>query len=247
MSLLALRGKPELKIRAIELRRQGNTYSEILKVIPVAKSTLSLWFHDVGLAEHQKQRITQKRIEGQKKGAAARRSIRINAQNDIWSKAKDEVGAISRRELWLLGIALYWAEGSKEKEWSVGHGVVFSNSDPRMIRVFLAWVAEFVEPDNREPAFSIYLHMTKAHLIGDVRKFWSRETGLPASRFSKVCFKKGNVATNRKNIGLLYNGLLRVRITRGSILLRKIEGWVRGIDADIAGSSNGRTPPFEGV
>ncbi len=37
------------KEKAIALRKQGKTYSEILAKIPVAKSTLSLWLHDVGL------------------------------------------------------------------------------------------------------------------------------------------------------------------------------------------------------
>ena len=77
------KGKYELKARAIKLRKQGNTYSEILRIIPVAKSTISLWFHEVNLAEYQKQRITEKRIEGQKRGAMARRTQRIKLQSDI--------------------------------------------------------------------------------------------------------------------------------------------------------------------
>lgn len=35
--------KIEEKQRAIELRRDGLSYNEILKLIPVAKSTLSVW------------------------------------------------------------------------------------------------------------------------------------------------------------------------------------------------------------
>jgi hypothetical protein len=160
MSLLSLRGKPELKIRAIELRRQGNTYSEILRVIPVAKSTLSLWFHDVGLAEHQKQRITEKRVEGQKRASVARRTQRIRKQEEIWSVAEREIGNISKRDLWLIGIALYWAEGTKEKEWRPGSMLAFSNSDPRMIRVFLAWLREFGDISLGQIKFEIYVHET---------------------------------------------------------------------------------------
>ena len=135
--------KTDQKARAISMRKQGLTYSEIRRDIPVAKSTLSLWFHDVGLAEHQKQRITAKRIEGQKRGAEARRTQRIKVQHDIWSAAEKEIGELSRRELWLIGIALYWAEGAKEKTWRTGARLIFSNSDPRMIRAFVAWIKEF--------------------------------------------------------------------------------------------------------
>mgnify|MGYP000140241659 CR=1 FL=1 len=36
------------KEKAITMRKEGKTYSQILAVVPVAKSTLSLWLQDVG-------------------------------------------------------------------------------------------------------------------------------------------------------------------------------------------------------
>jgi len=229
MRTLTPRGKPDLKVRAIELRRQGNTYSEILKVIPVAKSTLSLWFHDVGLAEHQKQRITEKRIEGQKKGAAARRTQRIRKQEEIWSVAEREVGNISERDLWLIGVTLYWAEGSKEKDWRPGSKFIFSNSDPRMIRVVVAWLYKFASISSDEIGFELYLHESKRDDASIVMDFWSKETGFSVSRFNRVYFKRDKIGTKRKNIGLLYNGLIRVTIPNSSSLVRRMEGWARGI------------------
>jgi orotate phosphoribosyltransferase-like protein len=58
--------KPNLKQKAIQLRMNGLTYSEILKCIPVAKSTVSLWLREVDLSVPQKQRITKKRIAAQR-------------------------------------------------------------------------------------------------------------------------------------------------------------------------------------
>jgi len=46
--------------KAIELRKKGLSYSEILKCVPVAKSTLSLWLRSVGLSKKQRQRLTDK-------------------------------------------------------------------------------------------------------------------------------------------------------------------------------------------
>lgn len=48
------------KLKAIKLRREGLSYREILRYVPVAKSTLSLWLRDVGLAKRQTQRLTKK-------------------------------------------------------------------------------------------------------------------------------------------------------------------------------------------
>lgn len=52
--------KIEEKKKAIELRKQGLSYREILEQIPVAKSSLSLWLRSVGLSKKQKQRLTEK-------------------------------------------------------------------------------------------------------------------------------------------------------------------------------------------
>jgi hypothetical protein len=226
-----MHSKPDLREKAIGLRRQGKTYSEILKEVLVAKSTLSLWFHEVELAKHQVQRITEKRIAGQKKGAQARRSQRIALQHKIWLKSEQEIGSLSDRELWLIGIALYWAEGSKEKTWRPGSKLLFSNSDPRMIRVFLKWLLLFPDISKERIGFEIYIHENSENNIEHVKKFWATETGFPVQFFQKIYFKKNKIYTNRRNKGSLYNGLLRVKIPKSSTLLRKIEGWTRGVDA----------------
>ena len=47
------------KEKAIELRKQGKTYSDILRMIPVAKSTLGLWLKDAKLSKSENQRFTE--------------------------------------------------------------------------------------------------------------------------------------------------------------------------------------------
>ena len=54
--------KTREKIKAVNLRKSGKTYSEILKIVPVAKSTLSIWLREVGLSKVQKQTITKRQI-----------------------------------------------------------------------------------------------------------------------------------------------------------------------------------------
>jgi hypothetical protein len=85
----------QLKKKAIHLRKRGKTYFEILRVIPVAKSTLSLWLREVGLSFPQKQRITEKRIQGQRNAALARRTDRIERQTKLIQTAKMDIDSIS--------------------------------------------------------------------------------------------------------------------------------------------------------
>lgn len=221
--------KFNLKQKAIELRKQGKTYSEILKVIPVAKSTLSDWLKSVSLGFVQKQRITQKKIEAQMKGAKARHDQRVEKQNYLIQNAQNEILKISNRELWLIGVALYWAEGTKEKESRPGCGVSFSNSDPEMIRLFIKWLKECVHVSSENISADIYIHESHKATIDLVIKKWSDILHVPRSFFKHIYFKKNKIQTKRKNTGVLYIGLLRVNIRASSDLNRKITGWIKGI------------------
>lgn len=235
----------EEKQKAIAMRREGKTYSEILKVVPVAKSTLSIWFKEVNLAKSQVQRITEKRIAGQRKGAEARRNQRINYSTEIFEKAEKEIGILSTREFWLMGVMLYWAEGSKEKDFSPGSGIRFSNSDPNMIRMFVFWILRTFSLTLRSIKFEIYIHKTYERRIEGVKRYWSDKTTFPLEMFNTVYYKRHNPKTIRKNIGNMYNGLLSVRVKSSSRMLRQITGWTRGVcQNNIAGSSNGRTSGF---
>jgi hypothetical protein len=106
----------------------------------VAKSTLSIWLKDVGLSKPQQQQITEKRKAAQIKGAAARRTTRIKEVDILLAAGISDIGEINDRELFLIGIALYWGEGNKQKLHNVSQGVAFANSDYRMVKVFIAWL-----------------------------------------------------------------------------------------------------------
>jgi len=216
---------------AIQLRKSGKTYSEILKKIPVAKSTLSLWLRSVNLSKKQVQVFSEKKRLGQLKGAMVRKQERINRQKVIFQKSKNQVTRLTKRELWLIGTALYWAEGSKEKEYRPGSSLRFSNSDPAMIKLFIRWLIKCCGVSKDRIYFSIYIHETYKIRIKEIVRFWSDTTGFPEMDFGQIYFKKHNIKTKRKNQGMLYNGVFRVNVRASSELVRKIHGWVSGISA----------------
>ena len=222
--------KIALKNRAVTLRKQGNTYSEILKVIPVAKSTLSEWLREVGMAKKVKQIFTEKRRLASLRGGQAKRKQRIERSNKIFNSAEGEIGKLSKRELWLIGIALYWAEGSKEKESRPGSGIIFSNSDSEMVVLFLKWLFEIIGITRTQIHCEIYLHDSYKKEVPRFQKYWAEKTNLPLSYFNTVYFKRNKIKIMRRNIGDLYNGQLRVKVYRSSSLNRQITGWVRGIN-----------------
>ena len=221
--------KIELREKAIQLRRAGKSYSEILEEIPIAKSTLSLWLQSVGLSKAQKQRLSEKRLAAARRGAEQRKQKRLAVTKEIHTQAIKDVGAISPHELWLMGIMLYWAEGSKEKEYKPGSGVQFSNSDPKMIRLFLKWLYDVCKISKENISMDIFIHENNRHQIEKVIRYWAKITEFEPEKFKHIYYKKNKIRTLRKNTGDLYFGVLKVKVKASSGLNRRIAGWIRGI------------------
>lgn len=208
---------------AIELRKKGLSYSEILKIIPVAKSTLSLWLKSVGLSKEQKQRLTDKKIASALRGAARKKEIRIQKTKTIFKEAAKDIKNISQKELFLIGVALYWAEGSKQKDTNVSARVRFSNSDPKMIKLFLLWLDKICGIKSPNIRCDLYIH-EKAN-IANAKSFWEKEIN---ESIQSIYYKKSKF-TKRKNIGDDYFGLVSVNVKQSADLNRKISAWVESV------------------
>ncbi|OGZ65652.1 MAG: hypothetical protein A3D34_00935 [Candidatus Staskawiczbacteria bacterium RIFCSPHIGHO2_02_FULL_33_16] len=186
---------------------------------------MSLWLKSVKLAENQKQKLTAKKLASTRRGAQKMKDIRIALTKEIKDKARKEIGKLSKRELWLIGVALYWAEGSKEKEYNPGSRMVFSNSDPYMIKLFLKWLINIIKVPREKIYFSIYIHESHKDNLERTVIHWSKYTDYPKQEFSKIYFKRNKINTKRKNIRENYFGLLRISVIESSTLNRKIQGW----------------------
>lgn len=221
------------KEEAIALRRKGKTYREILLEVPVAKSTLSEWFREVELSTPQKQRITQKRKDAGLRGAQARKNTRLaEVKWELLAGAKD-IGKITERELWLIGTALYWAEGSKQNSRSPSEGLTFGNSDYRMLAVYLAWLCS-LKVSESSIVFELYVHRDRKEDSDEFRRWWVNKLEISAERLTRVYLKNGNPKTKRLNVGDLYHGLLRIKVKTSTTMNRRVQGWVAGIVEEIA-------------
>ncbi|MEK7558254.1 MAG: hypothetical protein AAB507_00280 [Patescibacteria group bacterium] len=220
--------KTKLRIEAVRLRKHGKTYSEILDIVPVAKSTLSVWLKNVGLAKAQKQRITKKKLEAQTKAADAKRQKRIERQNLVYETVKEDFGKMSLRDLWICGVMLYWAEGTKEKEYRPGVGIQFSNSDHRMILLFRLWLYKVIKISPKSLIYELYVHKDSEIRVNMIKSYWSEKLEINKNEIAQY-FKNSNIKTNRKNKDDNYVGLVRIKVRASSELNRKIEGWVRSI------------------
>jgi hypothetical protein len=213
------------KQKAIELRKKGFSYNEIRKKIPVSKSTLSLWLRSVGLAEKHMRALTERQKESQQRAVQIWHEERLLRTLRIHEMAENEIGNLSTREKWLIGVALYWAEGSKERK--KGTRVQFSNSDPRMILLFREWILDHLLLQPSDIVYTLYIHENFNNIAGAI-KFWADLLHINEAEI-KLYVKKHNLSPKRKNIGESYIGLIRLVVKKSIDINRKIEGWINGI------------------
>ncbi|MFI0934749.1 hypothetical protein ACH4RG_23890 [Streptomyces sp. NPDC021019] len=216
--------KDDARAKARELRLQGMTYDQIQVELGCSKGSISLWVRDLPKPERRRTREESSAIG--RRGWEATLQRRDTERRAMKGKAAGEVGEMTDRELFLLGVALYWAEGSKSKPYRTQERVTFVNSDPGMIEVFLAWLRLLGVPQERL-RFHIHIHETAD--ITAAERYWITLTGAAPSAFGKTSLKRHSPKTNRKNIGDNYRGCLSVRVLKGADLYRRIEGSWCGI------------------
>ncbi len=90
----------------------------------------------------------------------------------------DVIGALSRRDLLVVGLALYAGEGAK-----TDGAVKFANSDPRLVLFFITWLRTCFEILESRLRVRLYLH-DGLDLAG-ATSFWSALTGIPIAQFTK--------------------------------------------------------------
>ncbi|MCT9005554.1 hypothetical protein [Streptomyces rhizosphaerihabitans] len=216
--------KDELRDRARELRLQGWTYDQIQVELGCSKSSISLWVRDLPKPEPRP-------ASEQAKLAGRKRWDHELAQRDIERQctkaaAAATIGALSDRELFLLGVGLYWAEGSKDKKYDRRECVTFVNSDPGMIEVFLRWL-DLLGVERGRLRFTVMIHETAD--VAEAERYWADLVGSNRAAFYKTTLKRHNPKTVRKNVGESYRGCLAIKVRQSAELYRRIEGAWYGI------------------
>ncbi|HZP50398.1 hypothetical protein [Actinocrinis sp.] len=216
---LRARARDADRERARALRLEGKTYKQIRAELDVSSATLSMWLRD--LPHPQPDRAAH--AAHMHRILATRRNEQREAQK---AAAFAEVGEISDRELMLLGVALYWAEGVKDKPYSRREYIQFINSDAGMMRVFLSWL-DLVGVEEVDRQYRISIH--ESANLAAAEDFWRRVVGKPEADFRKATLKRHNPKTVRKQLTDDYHGCLIVWVRKSSGLYRRVDGWWAGI------------------
>lgn len=224
--------KPEKREEARKLRRQGRSIKEIAKKLDVSPGSVHKWCQDIKLTPLQRKQLDQKVFKalqkGRRKVAQNQRQKRLKEIKELKTKGIGEVGDLNKREFFIVGAALYWAEGFK-KDSRLG----FANSDPNMIKFFLKWLLKNCGVPKKDIRLRVGLNISHKNRIKETEKYWSELTGIPLSQFQKPFFQKFKWKKEFKKPEE-YFGVLRIRANKQRRLFRKIHGYIEGLKQNVA-------------
>ena len=208
------------------MRKQGKTYNEINRLLGIPKSTLSGWFEGLKIPLIIKRQLL---TNNQRKWAESitnynkKRALDVlNRNNEIQQRISKEIGRLTKRELMLIGTALYWAEGDKKARWRCK----FCNSDPGMIKIIMKFFRNVCKvPESKFRAYvQIYPNITEQK----AKVFWSKISGIPLGQFDKTLTSISKSGKFKRSPNTLPYGTFSVRISNVN-LTNRIKGWILGL------------------
>ena len=170
-------------------------------------------------------RVFAKLQAGRKKYQAIRSKEVIELKKKLFQDGKNDITSITKRELFIAGIALYWAEGFKHKE---ERGLGLGTSDPNMAKFYICWLERCLNVSKKDLLLRVTANESHQDRISEIEKFWMKELKVNRDQFAKPFYQKTKwkkIYLNRNN----YYGVLRIRVRKSLNLLRKMRGWLAGM------------------
>lgn len=190
----------------------------------ISKSTLSTWFKNMPFSPNK---AVLKRIQfGPIKSAEISHNKKVREIEKMKKVGIEEIGVLSKRDIWLLGLGLYLGEGSKSHEI-----IRIINSNPEIINLAIKWFKKICGLSQQN--ITIALHLYPDSDIKKCVRFWKRVTGLKQTNFRKTqidnrtnksYIKLGKLPFGTAHITIVSNG----NPNNGTKLYRKISGWMAG-------------------
>ena len=215
------------KVRARRLRKRGLSIKKIAKKLKVSVGSVSAWCRDIELTPEQVARL-EKQAKDPFYGRRALYLARLKKKQDrkvarLLRKGSKQIGSLNKRELFLVGAALYWGGGFK-KDKQVG----LANQDPGLIKLFIKWLQVCFGLTKSDLIARVAINVAHKGRVDDIQKYWSGQTGIPMEEFRKPTLQKVKWKKNYQNPKNYY-GVLRVKVRKSLDLLREISGFMEGL------------------
>lgn len=216
------------KIKAQQLRREGWSVNAIAENLKVSKGTVSLWCLEIVLTKRQKDILKKNAIKaghkGRMIGANMNRQKKLERIKFYERLGTEVIKKMSERDLFMIGLGLYWGEGVKSDKSSLA----FVNSDQEAILFMYKWFSVVFNVKKEEFMPRIFINEIHKPRIKKVLKFWSNLLELPIEQFGNpvlLKMKQKKVYDNYDN----YYGILSLKVRKSSDLKYRILGLLKAV------------------
>jgi hypothetical protein len=215
----------EIKQKVLDLRKEGYSYTYISKLTGIVKSTLSEWLTNVPFKPNQ---YTLDTIGKARTASGLKKHlIKVESLEKAKVQAKKDIGKLSKRDLFLLGLGVYIGEGTKSFD-----STRITNADPKIIKFSIRWLKEVCGLETKN--LRIRMHLYPDNNEKNCRDFWSKETGIPTDQFHKsIIDHRENKKINKKGklpFGTVHLSIKGFRDKRfGVNLHRLILAWINEV------------------
>lgn len=168
-------------------------------------------------------------------GAEYNRQKRLHAIADAELRGMREIGDLTRRDKFLLGLGLYWGEGAK----FCTDAAAVANSDPAIILFAMQWMQECLGVKKED--FSPYVYISEIHALRKHRiiRFCSHVLKLPMDRIRFILLR-GRSKKVYENHNTYY-GVCALLVRKGTNLKYRILGLLKAYKRIRRGSSVGKS------
>jgi hypothetical protein len=188
---------------------------EIAEQYSVGKLSVQQISENLGRSWYQIDKVLEKQGVEKRSIAESARALHITKFGLGEFKIKEN---LSHEEelLKIAGVMLYWGEGTKERG-----NVALSNSDPRIIKLFVRFMRIICGIDpNRLHAT---IHYYEDHDPEKLTAFWSEVTKIPVEQFYKpFLHPRASKGTYRKPS---LHGTISIQYS-DTLLLKQIQAWM---------------------
>lgn len=96
-----------------------------------------------------------------------------------------DVGELSPRDIFILGVGLYWAEGGKRRR-----DVVLANTDVDLLYAFQLFMSQICKKSRLEVKYRLQVNILHKDRYSEILKYWMNKFRVSETFFAKPTFIK---------------------------------------------------------
>lgn len=213
--------------QALELRKQGKTYTEISSELGVALSTLSFWLKNNAQSFEVKKENLKKSRPLVAKKLIEFNTLQKNKLHLLYKQAEEEAeeefAHFINEPLFISGISIYLGQGSRNP---LNNQITVSSRNAATLHIFMRFCRHYLRITDEKLRFWPLLYENSK--VSEVCEWWQNELKLTIEQFYKPQVMKGKEGKETLLYGvgniIIGSKLHKIKLERWSKLVSAVLG-----------------------